>query len=147
MDMFLHCLYAALASVAFAFIFELRRWQHIVAAGFTGAMSWFVYLLLDGVMGDIGCNFAATVTVALLSEIFARLLKAPATVFLIIGIVPLVPGGGLYYTMDALIDGDMALFAQKGIQAAGIAGAIAAGSSLVSSVARLLPRRKHPAGK
>ena len=106
-----------------------------------------MFKLLDGVMGEIGCNFAATVTVALLSEIFARMLKAPATVFLIIGIVPLVPGGGLYYTMDALIDGDMALFAQKGIRAAGIAGAIAAGSSLVSSVARILPRRKRPAGK
>lgn len=148
MDMILHCLYAALASVAFAFVFELRRWQHILAAGFTGAMSWLVYLLLEGVVGDIGRNFAATVAVALLSEIFARTLKAPATVFLIIGIVPLVPGGGLYYTMDALIDGDMALFAQKGIQAAGIAGAIAAGSSLVSSVVRILPKRKKtPAGK
>ena len=78
-----------------------------------------------------------------LSEIFARMFKSPATVFLIIGIVPLVPGGGLYYTMDALIDGNMDLFVQKGLEAASIAGAIAAGSSLVSSVVRILPRRKR----
>jgi uncharacterized membrane protein YjjB (DUF3815 family) len=79
----------------------------------------------------------------LLAEIFARMFKAPATVFLITGIIPLVPGGGLYYTMDALIDGNMALFAEKGIEAAGIAGAIAAGSSLVSSMVRILPKRKR----
>jgi hypothetical protein len=37
----------------------------------------------------------------------------------------------------------MALFAEKGIEAAGIAGAIAAGSSLVSSMVRILPKRKR----
>ena len=143
MDTFLPCLYAALASTGFALVFELRRWQHIVAASFAGAMSWLVYLMADDFVGPIGCNFLATVAVALLAEIFARMFKAPATVFLITGIIPLVPGGGLYYTMDALIDGNMALFAEKGIEAAGIAGAIAAGSSLVSSVVRILPRRKR----
>ena len=143
MDTFLHCLYAALASAGFAFVFELRRPQHILASSFAGAMSWLVYLLLEPFMGAVGCNFAATVTVAVLSEIFARMFKSPATVFLIIGIVPLVPGGGLYYTMDALIDGNMDLFVQKGLEATSIAGAIAAGSSLVSSVVRILPRRKH----
>ena len=143
MDTFLHCLYAALASTGFALVFELRRWQHIVAASFAGAMSWLVYLMADDFVGPIGCNFLATVAVALLAEIFARMFKAPATVFLITGIIPLVPGGGLYYTLDALIDGNMALFAEKGIEAAGIAGAIAAGSSLVSSVVRILPKRKR----
>jgi uncharacterized membrane protein YjjB (DUF3815 family) len=143
MDTFLPCLYAALASTGFALVFELRRWQHIVAASFAGAMSWLVYLMADDFVGPIGCNFLATVAVALLAEIFARMFKAPATVFLITGIIPLVPGGGLYYTMDALIDGNMALFAEKGIEAAGIAGAIAAGSSLVSSMVRILPKRKR----
>ena len=38
--------------------------------------------------------------VSALAELLARLLKAPATIFLVIGIIPLVPGGGLYYTMD-----------------------------------------------
>ena len=143
MDTFLPCLYAALASTGFALVFELRHWQHIVAASFAGAMSWLVYLMADDFVGPIGCNFLATVAVALLAEIFARMFKAPATVFLITGIIPLVPGGGLYYTMDALIDGNMALFAEKGIEAAGIAGAIAAGSSLVSSMVRILPKRKR----
>lgn len=147
MDMLLNCLCAALTSVGFAIVFELRRWQHIVAAAIAGAVSWWVYLLTADLMGVVGRNFVATVAVALLAEIFARMFKAPATVFLITGIIPLVPGGGLYYTMDALIDGNMVLFAQKGIEAASVAGAIAAGSSLVSSVVRILPRRKRKINK
>jgi len=147
MEKYLPCLYAALTSTGFAMVFELRRWQHILAASFAGAAGWLVYLLTEDTMGVVGRNFLATVAVALLAEIFARVFKSPATVFLITGIIPLVPGGGLYYTMDALIDGNMTLFAQRGIEAAAIAGAIAAGSSLVSSVVRILPKRKRiPAG-
>ena len=147
METCLPCLYAALTSIGFAMVFELRRWQHILAAGFAGTAGWLVYLLTADAMGVVGRNFVATVAVAILAEIFARIFKSPATVFLITGIIPLVPGGGLYYTMDALIDGNMALFAQRGVEAASIAGAIAAGSSLVSSVVRILPKRKRiPAG-
>ena len=141
MEMFLQCLYAALASAGFAFVFELRRPQHILASSFAGAMSWLVYLVAEPVLGPVGRNFVATLAVAVLSEIFARAFKSPATVFLIIGIVPLVPGGGLYRTMSALIDGNMELFVRHGLEAASIAGAIAAGSSLVSSVVRILPVR------
>ena len=143
MEKYLPCLYAALTSTGFAMVFELRRWQHILAASIAGAAGWLVYLLTEGTMGVVGRNFLATVAVALLAEIFARVFKSPATVFLITGIIPIVPGGGLYYTMDALIDGNMELFAQRGIEAAAIAGAIAAGSSLLSSVVRILPKRKR----
>ena len=76
----------------------------------------------------------------------ARVMKAPATIFLIVGIIPLVPGGGLYYTMEALLSGDTALFAQTGLETAACAGAIAVGVSMVSSLARLL-FRKPPAEK
>ena len=69
-------------------------------------------------------------------------MKAPATIFLIIGILPLVPGSGLYNAMDHLISGDSVMFAQVGLETASYAGAIAVGVSMVSSVARLL-FRKH----
>ena len=133
---FLPCLWAFLASRAFCFVFELRRWQYILAASFTGAVAWLVYLLLDG-WGSVTQFLMATIAAAVLAEIFARVFKTPATIFLIIGIIPMVPGGGIYYTLDALINGDMPLFIQLGMETAASAGAIAVGSSLVSSVARI----------
>ena len=52
--------------------------------------------------------------------------------------MPLVPGGGIYYTLDALLNGEMDLFVQRGLETAAYAGAIAVGCSLVSSIARIL---------
>lgn len=144
---FLPCLWAFLACMAFCFVFELRRWRFILSASLTGAVAWLVYLLLDG-WGGVTRFLLATVAAAVLAELFARIYKTPATIFLIIGIIPLVPGGGIYYTLEALINGDMPLFVQLGMETAASAGAIAVGSSLVSSVARIAAllrreRRRH----
>ena len=130
---------------AFCFIFELRRWWYILSAAVSGAVGWFVYLSLSD-LTDVSRYLLATIAVAVLSEIFARLYKTPATVFLIIGIIPLVPGGGIYYTMEALINGDLSLFVRYGMETAASAGAIAVGCSLVSSVARIavVLRRRRP---
>ena len=145
MEWFLPCLYAFLGCGAFCFIFELRRWWYILSAAISGAVGWFVYLSLSD-LTDVSRYLLATIAVAALSEIFARLYKTPATVFLIIGIIPLVPGGGIYYTMEALINGDLPLFVRYGMETAASAGAIAVGCSLVSSLARIavVLRRRRP---
>ena len=143
MEWFLPCLYAFLGCGAFCFIFELRRWWYILSAAISGAVGWFVYLSLSD-LTDVSRYLLATIAVAALSEIFARLYKTPATVFLIIGIIPLVPGGGIYYTMEALINGDLPLFVRYGMETAASAGAIAVGCSLVSSLARIVVALRHP---
>ena len=144
MELLLPCLYAGLGCLAFCVVFELHSWKYMLSASVTGAAGWLVYLLLDA-HGSVTRFFLATIVVAVMSEIFARIHKAPATVFLIIGIIPLVPGGGIYYTMEALINGDMPLFVQRGLETAASAGAMAVGCSLVSSAARILTiwRRGH----
>jgi uncharacterized membrane protein YjjB (DUF3815 family) len=140
-EMVLPCLYAFFGCAAFCFVFQLRRWQHILCASLSGAIGWLVYLLLaEGSHAVRG--LLATIAVALLSEGFARVFKTPATVFLLIGIIPLVPGGGIYYTLEALIGGDMELFVQKGLETVAFAGSIAVGCSLVASVARILSRKR-----
>ena len=48
--------------------------------------------------------------VSLFSEIAARIFKAPATIFLIIGCFPRVPGRGIYQTMLYCTQGNTALF-------------------------------------
>ncbi len=137
MELFLPCLYAGLGCLSFCVVFEVHSWKHLLSAAFTGAAGWLVYLLLRDSSSVIRF-LLATIVVAVMSEVFARIYKAPATVFLIIGIIPLVPGGGIYYTMEALINGDMALFVQRGMETAASAGAMAVGCSLVSSVTRIL---------
>ncbi len=140
---FLPCLYAFLACIGFCFVFQVRKPLFILMCSLNSALSWAVFLLTDG-LDEVSRYLLATIAVAAAAEIMARLLKAPATIFLVIGIIPLVPGGGLYYTMEALINGDVTLFLRKGLETTAYAGAIAVGVSMVSSLARMLSRRGLP---
>lgn len=138
LQLWLPCLYAFFACLGFSIIFEVHRFRFILAASLTGTISWLVYLGSAGIGSEVGRYFLATLVVATLSEILARVFKAPATIFLIVGIIPLVPGGGLYDTMDELLNGNTEQFLRTGMRTAAYAGAIAVGCSLISSVVRIL---------
>ena len=122
------------------------RKRMLLLASLGGAVGWCVYLLCGWLQNDITQSFAAILAVAAYSEIMARLQKSPATVYLIVGLIPLVPGGGIYYTMEYCINGDMMNFMNTGIHTLGIAGALAIGILLVSACVRILnniQRRKR----
>ncbi|WAM34790.1 threonine/serine exporter family protein [Caldicellulosiruptor morganii] len=102
--------------------------------GISGMLGWLVNitLLRSNFSPIIGVFFAA-LTVNILSEIFARLLKNPVPIFLIPGIIPLVPGAGMYNTMIALIKNHFDIAIKMGIQTLLIAGSIAIALMLVTS--------------
>lgn len=147
MRAFLPCLYAFLGCIGFCFIFRLKKPLFIFLASAIGAAAWAVFVLMEGAGAEVLRYLTATIVATVLSEICARALKAPAAIFLIIGIIPLVPGGGLYYAMDQLINGNFARFAQQGLRTAAYAGAIAVGVSMVNSIARIITRKKWSAGR
>ena len=142
MQMVLLCFYSFLAWFGFSIVFNLRgRVLWLSALG--GAVCWFFYLLMGFSGNDIFQYFIASVAISVYSEVLARVVKVPVTAFLIPGIIPMVPGGGIYYTMEYCIQGKMDQFASTGLHTIGIAGAIAIGILLVSSVFRwmhMLPR-------
>ena len=72
------------------------------------------------------------------SELLARIEKAPATTYLIAGLIPLVPGKGLYFTMHYAIAAQTAQFASQGVQTLGTAIAIAGGVMAATSLFRVL---------
>ena len=83
---------SAVAVIGFALLFEIRLKLTPVCA-LCGAISWAVYLIADyfGASG-IWATFYATLAVDLFSHINARALKTPVIIFLIAGLLPLVPG-------------------------------------------------------
>ena len=84
--------------------------------------------------------FAGAFVVALLSEIFAVIFKNPATVYLLPGLFPLVPGGGMFQTMEAAVSGNMENALSTGFSTLTAAGAIAIGIAVASSMAKILNR-------
>ena len=80
------------------------------------------------------------------AEIMARIRKYPAISYLVISIFPLIPGAGVYYTTNHLINGDMVSFAAQGKHTIAIAGVIAVGILMISSLVKLTGKwhlRKH----
>ncbi|MCI9274235.1 MAG: threonine/serine exporter [Clostridiales bacterium] len=139
-DLFLSCLCVFAACVGVCVMFNLRR-RALLLASLGAALGWFIYLLTAFTGNDIVQCFAATLAVSAYAEILARVNKAPVTVFLIVGIIPMVPGGGIYYAMEYCLRGDMENFLTTGLHTFGIAGAIAVGILLVSSLARLFLKK------
>ena len=87
-------------SFGFAVLYNLRG-KKLCMAGISGMVSWIAYLIVWNEMpSTFVANLAAAAVATIYAETMARILKTPVTVFLITGIIPLVPGGNLYYTMN-----------------------------------------------
>ena len=136
MNYFLPCLYSFAACFAFSVVFNMRG-KVLLFASLGGALGWLVYLLCAPIQNDILEFFVATVAISIYSEAMARVHKVPVTGYLLVALLPLVPGGGIYYTMEYCIIGNTDLFLETGLHTLGIAGALAMGILLVSSFVRL----------
>ena len=62
-------------------------------------------------------------------------------------VIPLIPGGSLYYAMDAALRHDMPQFIVKGQAAIGLAIALAAGIMVVTSLRRPIEALVHIVAK
>ena len=124
-----------LATLAYAVPFNVPK-QYYTACGITGLAGWIVYLAMCQVTTVALASFVGTLAVVLISRIFTVRKKCPITIFLVSGIIPLVPGAGIYYTAYYLVTGQMSLAAVKGLEAVKIAFAIVLGIIFVVSIPR-----------
>ncbi|MFR5760910.1 MAG: threonine/serine exporter family protein [Oscillospiraceae bacterium] len=78
-------------------------------AALGGALCWGAYLLAGVWTQSVFVqSFSASAVTAVWSEILARVKKTPAQQYLIVGLIPLVPGATLYYAMSAVVQQDWA---------------------------------------
>jgi uncharacterized membrane protein YjjB (DUF3815 family) len=131
-----------LGSVGFAILFNIRG-KRLAAASVGGGLSWLFYLLLNRLFSnDVLCYFLVSVLLAIYAEVMARMLKTPTTTFITTGLIPLVPGSSLYYTMTYAFSRQGEAFLEKGIHTLGLAGALAFGIILVAGVTAAWRRMK-----
>lgn len=89
-----------LGSVGFALLFGLKA-KYIPFAALGGFLCWGLYLVGMQIWNVIFlAGFLASAFSALYGEIIARIKKAPATLFYITAVIPLIPGRALYYTFS-----------------------------------------------
>ena len=96
---FLQVLMGWAGSLGFSVLFNVRGLK-LILASLGGAFSWTLYLLVEPLFpSEMFRYFLSAAFVAFYAEILARILKTPATTFLVPSIIPHVPGGSLYHTM------------------------------------------------
>ena len=134
----IHCLVSFIGCIGFSIYFNVHG-MGVWLCAIGGALTWAVYLIAEHLgCGVIAANFWAAAFASVYAEVMARIRKYPAISYLVVSAFPLLPGAGIYYTMSYALQGEMDLAVQKGLQTAGIAGVMAVGILLVSTVVRLM---------
>lgn len=129
---------AFLAILSFAIMLETPK-KYIVFAGIVGAVGWFVFLFAGNLgANDVLATFLSALTIAFISHVFARIFKMPVTGFLIAGILPTVPGAGMYHIGYYLFQKDMDMMAYYMTSTLQVAGVIAAAIFIVDAVFRVI---------
>lgn len=126
-----------LGSLAFGIIFNVRN-KFLILASFGGLLTIFGYEILvsSGISEMLAC-FIISAAITLYSEILARIVKTPTTTFIMTSLIPLIPGGALYYTMSNALEKKWELFFQNAYYALKIALALAVGIIVTTTLFQL----------
>ena len=127
-----------LGSLGFNILFNIRG-RKLFIASLGGFISWTVFLLLEPLFpGEPIRYFWAAAAITVYGEVFARIEKTPTTTFLVPSVIPLIPGGSLYYTMNYALNEEWAAFTNKAFYTLQLAMALALGIIAVTTAVRLL---------
>lgn len=117
---------AFIGTVGFSVLFGAPR-RYYLSCGFVGMAGWAVYIFT-------GSIFFGALVVAAASRILAIIKCCPVTVFLICGIIPLVPGGGIFWTAYYIVSEQLRLAATTGFSAIKVTIAIAGGIIIMATI-------------
>lgn len=128
-----------ISSFSFTVIFHIKGWNMLFAA-VGGAMGWSIYLIAGlFVPSRFLAYLAAGFAISVYCETLARIRHSPVTVFLVVSLIPLVPGADAYHIMEHCIQGQYNAALDTCARMFGIAGMIAMGIFIASSLIRLIP--------
>ena len=127
------------STLAFGVLFNIRG-KNLWLAALGGMLAWVIFLLLGLFMPSEAARYLlVSILISIYSEGMARFLHTPATTFCIVSLIPLIPGGSLYYTMRNALQGNSEGFIERATATMELAAALALGILLVTACARKYP--------
>lgn len=132
-----------IGTIGFSVLFNVRG-KRLVLAALGGLFSWFLFVVLGNFIENEVINyFLVSFAVSIYAEVMARVAKTPTTTFIITGLIPLIPGGSLYYTMANAFSGDIVSFLQRGIYTLQLASALALGVIVSTTITQIFYKVVH----
>ncbi|MGL4391993.1 MAG: threonine/serine exporter family protein [Fusobacteriaceae bacterium] len=139
---FLKSIMAIIATLCFGIIFNVRGRKHFYS-GLGGGIAWFVFDSLKfAKLQEVACYFIASMVLSIYCEFMAKKLKSTVTVFLVPALIPIVPGGGVFYTLFYIVQKNNVAFMEKGIETFLFAGALTFGILVVSTMSDVIYKIK-----
>ncbi|MCD8154436.1 MAG: threonine/serine exporter family protein [Clostridiales bacterium] len=133
----IHAAACFIGCAGFSILFNIHGFGLLICC-LGGMLSWTVYYFTTrSGISELTAYFLAAAFAAIYSETMARIRKFPTISYLVVSIFPMLPGAGVYYTMNYIVLGEMSLVAEQGLYTIAIAGLMAVAILLVSTVVRL----------
>lgn len=137
-DEIIQVLAGFVGTLGFGVLFNVRGKRLIIAA-IGGLLSWLLFILFNKVVdNEPVAYFAVSVAISAYAEIMARVLKTPTTAFIITGLIPLIPGSSLYYTIAYAFESDINKFVSKAVYTLELAAALALGVITVTTIVKII---------
>jgi len=132
--------FAFIATYCFGILFNIKG-RKLIFTSIAGSVGWGTFLYSQQLgASETAAFFYSAITLSIFSELGARYLKTPITSILICGLIPLVPGGGMYYTMyNVTSNNPMGAFT-RGLSTLSAAGALAMGIVFVTSMVKTIKK-------
>lgn len=126
-DVIIQLITAFLGALGFAILFQVEK-KKLFAASFGGFLTWGCYIICSLFLQEnIIRIYISSAMITIYAGYMAKKHKTPATVFLVPGSIPLIPGGSLYHTMSYALQENWQLFFMQGLNTILLAVAISCG--------------------
>ena len=126
-----------IACLGFAVLFNVHGSEVLWGAA-GGLIVWIVYaVLFERGHSELISYFWASCVSGLFAESMARIKKTPPCAYLVVSLVPLIPGSGLYRTMRHAVNGNAQAFLASGANTILLAVMMCIGIIVVNSIFRL----------
>ncbi len=133
---------AFLAGLSFGVLFHIRGVTLIVAS-IGAVLSYSCLTFFSSLqLSSQAALFLSSMIFSLFAEIAARKMKEPTLTFLVVALVILVPGEGMYRTMLYIIENKSALALTVGLETLANAGSLALGTLFVSTIFKLIKKNR-----
>lgn len=130
---------AGFTTLGFAILYNIPR-RTLLPCSLIGSFGWFIYFFTSEILEIqlFVAAGAASLGIAVVSQLFARRFSVPVTIFSIPAIIPFVPGGSAYNGMRAFVMGEYLIATGYVIDTFIIAGAIALGLTVNTAIFQVL---------
>ncbi len=133
----MECVAGCVGCIGFSILFNIHRLG--ILFGCIGSIfGWGAYCMVLELSGSAAmAMMISSAVAAVYAEVMARVRKCPAIGYLVIALIPLIPGSSLYYTMKHIVGGEVAGFGHKSLDTLVLTGMMAVGILLVSTTVRM----------